>query len=156
MSAGVLQHAERRRAAHRNAQFLGRLGAVLQHQRAIGRIGPRLRHHARALAGIGGIGDRDALGDFRAGDHALRREQIAHRGQQLLAVGFQSSCLGRTPDPSAPWTAFDRLQPMFVDFHQQFVARRAFLPNRRLGERHVIQRAGCAPGGRRRGPPGWG
>src|SRR5579859_3808112 len=41
----------------------------------------------------------------------------------------------------------DRLQPMFVDLHQQFIARPAFLPHRRLVERDVVERSG---GGRPR------
>src|SRR5579859_4744224 len=33
----------------------------------------------------------------------------------------------------------DRLQPMFVDLHQQFIASPAFLPHRGLIERDVVQ-----------------
>src|SRR5579872_6424281 len=51
---------------------------------------------------------------------------------------------GQPPDP--PLSPPDlirpsgRLQPMFVDFHQQLVAGAAFVPDRRLVEAHMIER----------------
>ena len=83
------QDAERRGAAHRNAELLGRLGAVAQHQRTIRRVDPRPGHHTGALGGAGLVGGADTLGDVLGGEDAFGREQSAHRREQAVAVGAQ-------------------------------------------------------------------
>ncbi len=83
---GILQHPERRRAAHRNAERFGSLGAVAQHQHAVIRVGPGTGDHARPLRRGSGIGLADALGDLGRGRDALLGQQAAHRREQPVTV----------------------------------------------------------------------
>jgi hypothetical protein len=78
----IFEHAERRHAAHGDADALGRFRAIGQHERAKFRVDPGFRHHRRAERGRGGIGDADTLRDLGRRGDALLGEQAAKRAEQ--------------------------------------------------------------------------
>ena len=79
----VLEHAERRRAGHRDTHLLGGGRAVGQQQLPVCGVGPGAGDHAGTGLGAGLVGLRLARGELILGDNALGGQG----GDQLFQRG---------------------------------------------------------------------